>query len=212
MRKRVKKAPIREQIYDIIKNDIMDRKYSPGEHLSIASISKELDVSNSPVREAISMLERDGLVETYPNAGSTVVSLSDEKLSLIAEAIVGMLLGSFEIVQRTNKVDTLVEMLQQTLKEQIKHVDDESEQDYALYSIKFEASFIRCCENSYITRQYSAIEDLFYLVVLYDHWYIDTNRKFAVVEHQKILGSIMDGDFEKTKRLLYDHYNRFQKK
>lgn len=211
MIKTVKKAPIREQIYNIIKNDIMERKYDPGERLSIASISKELDVSNSPVREAISMLERDGLVETYPNAGPSVVSLSSAKLAYIAQAILSMLLGSFEICQQKNQVDNLVTMLQETLKEQIQHIETDHEQDYVRYSIAFEYSFIRCCDNPYITRQYHQLEALFYLVVLYDQWYVDTNRRLTVVEHQQILGSIMDGDYDQTRNLLLNHYTRFPK-
>lgn len=209
MKKAVKKAPIREQIYEIIKNDIMVRKYNPGDKLSIASISKELDVSNSPVREAISMLERDGLVETYPNAGSTVISMSQDRLVYIAEAISAMLLGAFEICERAGKIDTLISMMQDALKTQIQHVNDLDEHEYVRYSIAFEFSLVQCCENPYITRQYSQVADLFCLIVLYDHWHIDTNRRIAVMEHQNILNSIMDGDFSKTKALIYNHYHRF---
>lgn len=209
MKKTIKKAPIREQIYEIIKNDIMIRRYNPGDKLSIASISKELDVSNSPVREAISMLERDGLVETYPNAGSSVISMSQQRLAHIADAIAAMLLGAFEICERTGKIDTLISMMQDALKVQLQHIDIEDEQEYVRYSIAFEFSLIKCCENPYIARQYSQIADLFCLIVLYDQWYIDTNRRVAMMEHQNILGAIMDGDFVKAKELLYNHYHRF---
>ena len=61
-----KKIPIRDRIYNEIKADIMKGKYEPGDRLSITSISKTMKVSNSPVREAISMLNRDGLVDIFP--------------------------------------------------------------------------------------------------------------------------------------------------
>lgn len=209
MRKPIKKAPIREQIYYIIRNDIMERKYALGERLSIAALSKQLDVSNSPVREAISMLERDGLVETYPNAGPSVVSLSDEKLKFIAEAILSMLLGCFELCQMQGRIDELIYMLQDALREQTQHVNTDDQQEYVRYSTAFEFCFVKCCQNPYLSKQYEEIETLFYLIVLYDQWYIDTNRRLTIVEHQNILGSIRDGDFNKAKKLIYDHYNRF---
>ncbi len=50
MDRRLNRTPIREQIYNIIRKNIIELKYQPGERLSIMSISKELNVSNSPVR------------------------------------------------------------------------------------------------------------------------------------------------------------------
>lgn len=207
----VKKEPIKEQIYHIIKDRILNMEYESGKRLSIMSISRELNVSNSPVREAISMLERDGLVETYPNAGPSVISFSDEKLAQVAEAILSMLLGSLEICEQNHKIDDLIGMLQKALKEQISNLKLESEQEYAKYSIAFEAAFIECCNNPYMTKQYTQIEDLFYLIVMYDQFYIHPVRAQAALEHQQILGNIMDGRLDKAKELLSKHYYRFKK-
>lgn len=209
MNRTIKKAPIREQIYHILKSRIMERTYQAGSKLSIVSISKELNVSNSPVREAFSMLERDGLVEIYPNSGPSVITFSQERVSQIAQAILSMLLGSLEICRQTDRIDKLVDLLQDALKLQVEHMQGCSEQEYARFSIAFEASFIHCCQNTYITRQYSEIEDLFYLTVMYDHWYINIARSRNIIEHQQILGAIKDGDFELAKKLLAAHYNRF---
>lgn len=206
-----KKEPIKEQIYHIIKKRILNMEYEPGKRLSIMSISRELNVSNSPVREAISMLERDGLVETYPNAGPSVISFSEEKLAQVAEAILSMLLGALEICEQNDRLDTLIGMLQKAVKEQITHLNMESEQEYARYSISFEAALIECCNNPYISRQYTQIEDLFYLIVMYDQFYIHPVRTQAALEHQQILGHIMDGRLDKAKELLCKHYYRFQK-
>ena len=207
----VKKEPIKDQIYHIIKRRILNMEYEPGKRLSIMSISRELNVSNSPVREAVSMLERDGLVETYPNAGPSVISFSEEKLAKVAEAILSMLLGALEICEQNDKLDTLIGMLQKALKEQISNLNIDSEQEYARYSIAFEAAFIACCENPYMTKQYTQIEDLFYLIVMYDQFYIHKVRTQAALEHQQILGFIMDGRLDKAKELLSKHYYRFKK-
>ncbi|MBR3756526.1 MAG: GntR family transcriptional regulator [Firmicutes bacterium] len=207
----VKKEPIKDQIYHIIKSKILNHQYEPGKRLSIMSISRELNVSNSPVREAISMLERDGLVETYPNAGPSVITISEERLAQVAEAILSMLLGALEICEQKDKIDRLVGLLQNALKVQTANLQMEDEHQYAKYSIAFEAAFVECCENPYLTKQYKEIEDLFYLIVMYDQFYIHTVRTQAVLEHQQILGCIMDGRLEKAKDLLSKHYNRFKK-
>lgn len=209
MKQDLRKAPIREQIYGIIKCNILNRRYEFGSRLSITAISKELNVSNTPVREALSMLERDGLIEIYPNAGPFVISFSRKRIETVAQAILSMLLGALELCQYTDRIDKLIPMLQNALKDQISYQDAESEQEYARYSIAFEGAFIQCCDNAYLSKQYREIEDLFYLTVMYDHWYIDTVRKRAVMEHQQILSAIMTGDFDMAKRLLKLHYDRF---
>jgi len=207
----IKKEPIKDQIYHIIKKRILNKEYESGKRLSIISISRELHVSNSPVREAISMLERDGLVETYPNAGASVIAITDEKLAQVAESVLSMLLGALEICEHTNRLDYLVDMLQKALKDQIANLNIEDQQAYARYSIAFEAAFVHCCKNAYMSKQYSQIEDLFYFIVMYDQFYIHTVRTQAILEHQQILGFIMDGRIDKAKECLFKHYYRFKK-
>ena len=121
-----------------------------------------------------------------------------------------MLLGAFEICQQTGKIDQLIDLLNKALNAQIHHPQDSTEQEYVRCSIGFENAFIVCCDNPYITRQYTAIEDLFYLVVLYNQQRIETGRSHTIMEHQQILGAITGGDYVSAKMLLSRHYNRFQ--
>jgi DNA-binding GntR family transcriptional regulator len=51
-----------EEIYDIIRADIMSLRIPPDTRISIDSLARELGVSQTPIREALSMLEAIGLV------------------------------------------------------------------------------------------------------------------------------------------------------
>lgn len=57
-----KSLPFHLQIYEILKNQILNGEISRGERLYENKISQELGVSRSPVREALRMLEQDELV------------------------------------------------------------------------------------------------------------------------------------------------------
>jgi DNA-binding GntR family transcriptional regulator len=50
--------------YESIKNDILSMRLKPGEFASEASISESLSISRTPVREALKMLEKEGLIVT----------------------------------------------------------------------------------------------------------------------------------------------------
>jgi len=69
-----------DYVFNILQNDILNGVLRPGEALHENRISEELGVSRTPVREAISKLEREGLIRTIPNKGSVVVGFSQKDI------------------------------------------------------------------------------------------------------------------------------------
>ena len=57
---------IKEQTYEILKTRILKQEIPLGSRINIGQLSKELKVSNSPIREALNLLEQQGLVITTP--------------------------------------------------------------------------------------------------------------------------------------------------
>ena len=68
--RRVQRAPgFAEEVFDIIRADIMSLRIPPHTRISIDSLARELGVSQTPIREALSMLEAIGLVTKRHYAG-----------------------------------------------------------------------------------------------------------------------------------------------
>ena len=61
--------------YDAIRAMILDHEISPGEHVGIDEIARDLSVSQTPVREALARLEADGLVTKIPLRGYEATDL-----------------------------------------------------------------------------------------------------------------------------------------
>ena len=68
------------RVYDQVEKKIISGEYKVGEQITEMRISKELGVSRTPVREALAMLERDGLIEIIPNKGARVCGVSENDL------------------------------------------------------------------------------------------------------------------------------------
>lgn len=66
--------------YESLRRDILSGRLNPGSPLRIVALAKELDVSMSVVREALTRLAGKGLVVALPNQGFRVVALSREDL------------------------------------------------------------------------------------------------------------------------------------
>ncbi|MHB1654439.1 MAG: GntR family transcriptional regulator [Desulfitobacteriaceae bacterium] len=60
----IKNMPFHLQVYQIVRESILTGKRRPGERLFEVRLAQEMGVSRSPVREAMRMLEQDGLVIT----------------------------------------------------------------------------------------------------------------------------------------------------
>lgn len=66
----------KDYIYDQLTTAFLGGRFSPGERLLEKDISEWLEVSRTPVREALSALESDGLVELVPHKGAIVRRLT----------------------------------------------------------------------------------------------------------------------------------------
>ncbi|MGD1820466.1 MAG: GntR family transcriptional regulator [Pleomorphochaeta sp.] len=67
-----------DEVYSTLRNKILDLEYKPGKSISVASVANKLNISRSPVREAILRLNRENLIEIFPQSGSRI-SLIDIK-------------------------------------------------------------------------------------------------------------------------------------
>ncbi|HLO29906.1 MAG TPA: GntR family transcriptional regulator [Anaerolineales bacterium] len=77
---------LRQQIYEQIKHDIITCKLAPGAPLSENQFVDRFQVSKTPIREALTSLVQDGLVEYAPNRGFMVTPVSVSDIQEIFEA------------------------------------------------------------------------------------------------------------------------------
>lgn len=74
-------VPIYQQIYEQVKNAIMQGELKEGESLpSIRSLAKELQISVITTKRTYEELERDGFIQTVPGKGSHVSTNNKELL------------------------------------------------------------------------------------------------------------------------------------
>lgn len=72
-------------VYHKLRNRILTKKIKPGQHLPEIALAKELDVSRTPVREALRKLADEGLVKLVPNVGARLLDPTKEEIEGIWE-------------------------------------------------------------------------------------------------------------------------------
>src|SRR5690242_2676186 len=64
-----------QEIYNLLKEQILSHTLPPGDKINIDQIARDLDVSNIPIREALSRLTADGFVRMVPFKGMFVTEI-----------------------------------------------------------------------------------------------------------------------------------------
>ena len=72
----IEQTPLRIQIAEMLRRAIVSGKLRPGSVLVEATLAEQMNVSRAPIREAIQILDNDGLVETVAYKGKRVKPLT----------------------------------------------------------------------------------------------------------------------------------------
>jgi len=76
---------IRQKVYDFLRNQILSNHIAAGERLVEGRLARQINVSRTPIREALHILEMEGLIESIPRVGYRVKALRWEDVEELCE-------------------------------------------------------------------------------------------------------------------------------
>jgi DNA-binding GntR family transcriptional regulator len=76
----IPQSPLRQSAYEAIRAMIVTGQLAPGRRVTELDLAEQLQVSRTPVREALNRLQRDGLVVERPRTGFAVVQFDETML------------------------------------------------------------------------------------------------------------------------------------
>ncbi len=74
------KTTLSEQLYELIRNDIITQQIQMGEKITLKQFQEKYNVSSTPIREALTRLGNEGLVSIITNVGANVISIDRDDL------------------------------------------------------------------------------------------------------------------------------------
>jgi DNA-binding GntR family transcriptional regulator len=93
----IPRAALHEQVAHRLRQMLVENRIAPGAKLNERELSEVLNVSRTPLREAIKMLAAEGLVELLPNRGAIAVELSEADVLNTFEVMAGLEAQSGEL-------------------------------------------------------------------------------------------------------------------
>ena len=194
-----------KMVYHTLRHAIMHCKLPPGQRLVIEDIAQQLNVSPIPVREALQLLQSEGLAENIPHVGASVAPISRDSVIEVFSLMEGL-----EVVASRLVVSRLTPKTTQELADMV------ADMDVAVKNSDSE------CWTDLNTRFHTSIAGLTQMPMLQqmtmralDHWsrirryffnQVHYNRmEQAQQEHHAILEALTAGDYAWLEAVVKAH-------
>lgn len=201
------KKTLSEQIYSMLKKDILTGKIIEGDKLVNKDLQEKYGVSSSPIRDAINKLNSDGLISKINRTGAQVIEIDYKKIKEINELMTTITCGTIWLCK--NKDVKSVELTSKLKKIADLQYENLYTDKYFYYDYCFHKIFFDCSDNLELKKIYNQYSALFEMAVRTIHRNDDNNniRKKAYQEHLKIIECIETGSLEIINERIMKHYN-----
>ncbi len=142
--------------YHEIKRRLLDGTLAEGDLVSENALAGELGVSRTPVREAMVLLERDGLIALYPKRGALVLPLSVREADDIVEARLVVETWALGAVQVT---DALLHLLDSLLDQQTRVLATQDLVAFVDVDRELHRAWVQAAGNSVLLATYDRMRD-----------------------------------------------------
>ncbi len=99
---------IADATYTVLSERIINGSYKPGERLQVKDIARQLDISATPVKSALAILAREGLVQINPRSGTRVTPIDMRELADVMTVRKALeMLAAETVIERATATDLL---------------------------------------------------------------------------------------------------------
>jgi DNA-binding GntR family transcriptional regulator len=194
------------QAYQELRRIILEGQIGPGEKLNEGELAKALGISRTPIREAINRLEKEGLVEIFPQRGAFVIQFTEKdvyELFLIRENLEGLAarLAAEKITPASlAKLETCVEGFKEPFQEK-------DIQRYSREDIKFHQTIVLLSDARRLVKLVSLLLDHIRMFRLTTRGVPD-RMKASLADHRRIIEAMRQKNPEEAERRMRQHLQR----
>ncbi|MGB3413858.1 MAG: GntR family transcriptional regulator [Microbacteriaceae bacterium] len=192
-------------VIEAIRTAILSGKLKPGMALVERTIAEELNVSKTPVREALIALVRNGLVEMTRNRGATVRQMTLNDVLQVYQT--RLLLEPWAVGEAARKAQQNGGF--QAAEALLNQADELSVSSDKAGRVQANRKFHRLmyvsCDNALIIDTLDSLQDLAALGATAFLWEIWPTWDAESQEHRKILEAVKNGEGDRAQELVANH-------
>lgn len=194
-----------QQAYEFVKARIMNLDLKPGQYVTDSQIAGELNISRTPVRDALRLLEHEGFLISEARRGWKIYSLSLEDIHEIFDikvALEGMITGQAAECNDKEKRAALRDAMER-MKQAAAANDDEV---WRQADVELHDTIFSMCPNERAARIIRNLNEQWWRVRI-GFLAMQGRIERSNPEHEAIVEGILAGDGEEAERLMRVHLN-----
>ena len=203
-----KPVSLADQVYERLEADILGGKYQRGEYITELQLCAELDVSRTPIREALRRLSQEHLVEETSKGTKVlgVVKKDFEDMCAIRLRIEGLAVRGF--------IDNMTEDSQRKLREAVElqefYLNRNDPDHIKAQDTRFHELIYRYCGSAIL---YDTLQPLHKKVKKFRRISIEQENRaeLSVKEHREIYNAIVAKDASLAEKLMNEHVGNAMK-
>lgn len=194
----------KESAYFQLEQWIIDGTLQPGEKLTDIELAQALNLSRTPIREALQLLEMVGFVKMYPGKATTVTEVLKEDIKHLLPplAVLQALAGELAVPNITEEQISRLEETNQRFAKAIEEKD-------SFHALKIDEEFhriiIEAAQNPYITTMLSRLQS--HVRRQFFHHSLELSEA-SRNEHDQIIQAFKDKDVERLSSLTKNNWIR----
>lgn len=212
------KLPLTALAYEKILARIINLHYPPGHSLEEKQVMADLALGRTPVREALLRLAGEGLLESRPNKGMRVPSITLQRVKSTFEAMRIFELGVVTLAIRQDVEPFMTKM--ETANEAVKNtLENEDILGMVEANHTFHIAFAECSRNEYLVRGVEevrrAAKRLSYLSYAKDlgpENSLALHLDSVIVEHLEMMTLLKERREEALSETIVRHIRAFQER
>lgn len=186
-----------EYLRDAIENGIL----KPGDRVSVNALADMMNLSRTPVKEAITWLESDGLITHEPSRGRVVAELDHQMINELSAIRIVLETAGVGLAAR-NASEAEIDVLRDMLAIEKSILNDPVKRER--HNRRFHEAVHRCAHNRYLISSLKALQTP--MLLLGPATTGDPARlKDAYAEHVELVDAIAQHDSEKAQEIITRH-------
>lgn len=198
--------PLREVVFEALRHAIFRGDLKAGEHLMEIQLANQMGVSRTPVREAIHMLEKEGLVTVIPRRGAEVAKMTLKDMEDVLE--IREALDELAVSLACERIsEEQLEDLSEAAQQFAESIQGEDVRRIASTDVRFHDVIYEATDNPKLV---SLLNNLREQIYRYRVEYIKEreNCPMLVEEHGAILEALRNHDREAAVSAMHVHVYR----
>ena len=204
----VNRASLREQVYEILRDQLDKGDLEPGSVIRQDDIAARLGVSRTPMREALLRLEQEGFIVIKPRSGIRVRRLTEQDIRNLYQMI-GALEASVLVTESASLTDEKIARMRRHNDEGRAALKVNDFDRYYRANLALHDSYLQLSGNRELVHAVTAMKQR-----LYDfprkRTFVKQWELASVDEHEEIISHLEAGDFAWAAEIVRDVHWSFE--